>query len=141
MDSQWIGIAVSVLVMLGGTAVNLFIVGRFVGQWSEAMKNIAATLAKVEERVEGVVELADDTHNKLALVDQRLGTTELAASKFWEMRDEFITMRVTVEQHGKRTSEQLDAVGRSIGVIERQLGNLVSTERGFTTLKNKETNR
>jgi hypothetical protein len=64
MQTQWIGIAVSVLVMLGGTAVNLFIIGRFVGQWSEAMRNIAATLQRVEERVEEVGERGDENHRR-----------------------------------------------------------------------------
>jgi hypothetical protein len=134
MDSQWIGIAVSVLVMLGGTAVNLFIIGRFVGQWGEAMKNIAVTLKKVEERVEEVDGRASATETKRSLMDQRLSTAEVAAGKFWEMRDEFTAMRVTVEQEGRHQREKLESVVRSIGVIERQLGNLVSGKTGITVI-------
>lgn len=135
MSTQWVGIAVSVLVMLGGTAVNLFIIGRFVGQWGEAMKNIAKTLQQVEIRVETVEDKADATETKRSLMDQRLVTAEMATAKFWEMRDEFTAMRVTVEQEGKHARDKLESVGRSISVIERQLGNLVSTSRAsFTTL-------
>lgn len=141
MSSQWVGIAVSVLVMLGGTAVNLFIIGRFVGEWGATMKNIASTLSKVEKRVETVEDKADATETKRSLMDQRLGTAEQATAKFWEMRDEFTAMRVTVEQEGKHARDKLDAVSRSISVIERQLGNLVSTRTGFTTLESKDVNR
>ena len=141
MTSNWIGIAISVLIMLGGTAVNLFIIGRFVGQWGEAMKNIAKTLQQVEIRVEHVEDKADATETKRSLMDQRLGTAEQATAKFWEMRDEFTAMRVTVEQEGKHAREKLDSVGRSISVIERQLGNLVSTSRAsFTTLSTEDKN-
>lgn len=140
MDSQWIGIGISVVVMLGGTAVNLFIIGRFVGQWSEAMKNIAKTLAKVEARVEEVGEDSEATSKQVGLIDQRLITAEQAASKFWEMRDEFTAMRVTVEQEGKHSREKLDGLARGQSVIERQLGNLVSSRAGFTTLSNEDRN-
>lgn len=141
MSTQWVGIAVSVLVMLGGTAVNLFIIGRFVGQWGEAMKNIAKTLEKVEGRVEHVETDHELTAAKVGLMDQRLITTEQATSKFWEMRDEFTSMRTTVEIEGKHQRETLDSVGRSIAVIERQLGNLVSSKAGFTTLTTEDANR
>ena len=140
MNSQWIGIAISVLIMLGGTSVNLFIIGRFVGQWGEAMKNIAKTLEKVEVRVEAVEAESDQSVSRLGLFDQRLLTTEHATSKFWEMRDEFTAMRVTVEQQGKHNIEELDSLARSYGVIERQLANLVSTGTGFTTLNSENKN-
>lgn len=140
MNSQWIGIAISVLIMLGGTAVNLFIIGRFVGQWGEAMKNIAKTLEKVEDRVESVEAQGDQSAARLGLFDQRLITTEQATSKFWEMRDEFTAMRVTVEQQGKQSSEKLESLARSYSVIERQLANLVSTHSGFTTLNTENKN-
>lgn len=140
MTSNWIGIAISVVVMLGGTAVNLFIIGRFVGQWGEAMKNIAKTLQQVEVRVESVEDKADATETKRSLMDQRLGTAEAAAAKFWEMRDEFTAMRVTVEQEGKHQRDKLDSVSRSISVIERQLGNLFTSRAGFTTLTTEEKN-
>ncbi len=145
MNSQWVGIGLSVLVMLGGTAVNLFIIGRFVGQWGEAMKNIAAMLAKVEERVEEVDgrvgevgDGAEVTAGRLALVDQRLVTAEQAAAKFWDMREEFISMRVTVELSGKSTTELIASLGRSMSVIERQMGNLVASRAGFTTIETKD---
>lgn len=140
MSTQWIGISMSVLIMLGGTAVNLFIIGRFIGQWGEAMKNIAKTLANVELRVETTEDKAEATAAKVGLIDQRLITTEQAASKFWEMRDEFTAMRVTVESEGRHSREKLDSVSRSISVIERQLGNLVSTKAGFTTLTTEDKN-
>jgi len=141
MNSQWVGIAISVLVMLGGTAVNLFIIGRFVGQWGEAMKNIAKTLQQVETRVESVEEKTDATESKRTVMDQRLVTAEQATAKFWEMRDAFTSMQKTVEIEGKHAREKMDSVGRSISVIERQLANLVSTRAGFTTLSSEDTNR
>jgi len=140
MNPQWIGIAVSVAVVLGGTAVNLFIIGRFVGQWSEAMKNIVATLSKVETRLEEVDDRAEVTESKRTLMEARLGHVEGGVDRFWEMRDEFVTMRVTVEQQGKHSSEKLDSLARSYGVIERQLANLVSTRSGFTTLNSENKN-
>jgi hypothetical protein len=142
MQSQWVGIAISVLVMLGGTAVNLFIIGRFVGQWGEAMKNIAKTLQQVELRVESVEDKADITESKRTVMDQRLITAEQAADKIWEMRDAFTALRVTVEQGSKHQTDKLDSVVRSISVIERQLGNMVSTSRSsFTTLTTDDGNR
>jgi len=109
------------------------------------MRNIASALSKVEDRVDEVDtrvghvgEGAEVTANRLALVDQRLVITEQAASKFWEMREEFIAMRVTVEIEGKRSSEKLDSVGRSISVIERQMGNLVASRSGFTTISSED---
>ena len=140
MTTQWIGIAISVAVMLSGTAVNLFIVGRFVGQWSEAMKNIAATLAKVEQRIEEVEGQADKTEGERRLMDGRLGNVETGLDKFWTLRDEFVTMRTTVEINGKYQSEKLDSVSRSVSVIERQIGNLVSSRSGFTTLTSEDKN-
>lgn len=140
-NSNWVAVAISMLVMLGGTAVNLFIIGRFVGQWGEAMKNIASMLQKVEERVERVETAEDVTSAKVGLMDQRLLTTEQAASKFWEMRDEFTRMTVTIEQEGKHSRAQLDSLARGQSVIERQLANLVSTRTGFTTITTDEANR
>lgn len=134
MDSQWIGIAISVLVMLGGTAVNLFIMGRFVGQWGEAMKNIASTLSKVESRVEEVGDQHDETEGKRALMDARLTTVETGVDRFWAMRDEFVTMRTTVEINSKHQTAKLESLDRSVSVIERQLGSLVGSKAGFTTL-------
>lgn len=141
MQTQWIGIAVSVLVMLGGTAVNLFIIGRFVGQWSEAMKNIAATLKKVEERVEEVGDQGDDNRNAVVMMQPRIESLEATADKFYEMRDAFIRMTTTIEFEGKQTREHLQSLARSQQVIERQLGNLVSTKAGFTTITSEDTNR
>lgn len=141
MQTQWIGIAVSVLVMLGGTAVNLFIIGRFVGQWSEAMRNIAATLQKVESRVEEVGERGDENHNAVAMMQPRLDSLEATADKFYEMRDAFIRMTTTIEFEGKQTREQLQSLARGQGVIERQIGNLVSSKAGFTTITSEDANR
>lgn len=138
---SWIGIAVSVLIMLGGTAVNLFIIGRFVGQWGEAMKNIAKTLERVEVRVEDVEALADSTETKGGLMEARLVNVESGVDRFWQMRDEFVTMRTTVEINGKHQSEKLESVGRSISVIERELGSLVGSKAGFTVLSNEDANR
>ena len=137
MSTQWVGIAVSVLVMLGGTAVNLFIIGRFVGQWGEAMKNIAVTLKKVEERVEEVGEQTAE----VALIDQRLTAAEVAVARLSGMSDQIVRLTTTVEIDGKHSREKLDSVSRSISVIERQLGNLVSTRAGFTTLISEDANR
>ena len=140
MNTSWIGIAISAAVMLSGTAINLFIVGRFVGQWSEAMKNIASTLSKVEQRIEEVEGQADKTEGERRLMDGRLGTVETGLDKFWTLRDEFVTMRTTVEINGKHQSEKLESLGRSVSVIERQIGNLVSTRSGFTTLSSEDKN-
>jgi hypothetical protein len=134
MSSNWVGIAISVLVMLGGTAVNLFIIGRFVGQWSEAMKNIASTLQKVEAQAEAVQDQADGTDGRLQLIDQRLGVAEAATAKFWEMRDAFTRMTVTIESEGKHSREKLESLARGQSVIERQLANLVSAKGGFTVI-------
>ncbi len=140
MNTSWIGIAISAAVMLSGTAINLFIVGRFVGQWSEAMKNIASTLSKVEQRIEEVEGQADKTEGERRLMDGRLGNVETGLDKFWTLRDEFVTMRTTVEINGKHQSEKLDSVSRSVSVIERQIGNLVSSRSGFTTLTSEDKN-
>lgn len=140
MGSDWWGIALSVLVMLGGTAVNLFIIGRFVGQWGEAMRNIAKTLDKVEERVEVVEGDGEVLSTKIGLMDQRLITTEQAASKFWEMRDAFTAMQKTVEIEGKYARETMASVNRSISGIERMVGNLFTAKAGFTTITTDDKN-
>jgi hypothetical protein len=126
MTTSWIGIAISVVVMLSGTAANLFIIGRFVGQWGEATKNIATTLSKVERRVEDVESSGEKTESERRLMDGRLKNAESGVDRFWEMRDEFVTMRTTVELEGKHSREKLDSVSRSVSVIERQIANLVS---------------
>jgi len=141
MDTQWIGIAVSVLVMLGGTAVNLFIIGRFVGQMSESMRNTTTTLGKIEERLEEVDGAGTETAKQVGLMDQRLKVAETATGEFWKMRDAFTELKTTVEITGKHTGDKLDSVGRSIGVIERQLGSLVSSKAGFTTITTEDKNR
>ena len=140
MDTQWIGIAVSVLVMLGGTAVNLFIIGRFVGQMSESMRNTTTTLGKIEERLEEVDGAGTETAKQVGLMDQRLKVAETATVEFWKMRDAFTELKTTVEIEGKHARDKLDSVGRSIGVIERQLGNLVSSKGGFTTITTEDKN-
>lgn len=134
MSLQWVGPAISVLVMLGGTAVNLFIIGRFIGQLSETVRNVTATVSKVEARLE---EIGQET-DKIPLIDQRLSVVEIATSKFWEMRDEFTAMRVTVEQEGRHSREKLDSLARGQSVIERQLANLVTSKAGFTVIQNEE---
>jgi DNA anti-recombination protein RmuC len=134
--SQWAGVAISVVGMLGITAANLFFMGRFVGQWSEAMKNIVATIAKVEERVEAVEEQAME----VPLIDHRLAAAEAAISRFWELRDEFTALRVTVEQQGQHSREKLDSLARGQSVIERQMANLFNTRAGFTTLTSEDKN-
>lgn len=140
MSPQWINIAITVLVILAGTAVNLFIIGRFVGQWGEAMKHTANTLAKVEQRLEEVETSADETENKRALMEGRLQNVETGVDRFWTMRDEFVTMRTTVELEGKHQREQLAAQARSLSVIERQLANLVASKAGFTTISSEDKN-
>lgn len=140
MNPQWVGLIVTVLVALGGTAANLFLMGRFVGQWGEAMKNNVAALAKVEARLEDVEDRTDETENRRALMEPRLQTVESGVDRFWAMRDEFVTMRTTVEIEGKHAREKLEAVARGMAVIERQLGNLVTTKAGFTTLTSEDKN-
>lgn len=137
MDSQWVGIGISVVVMLGGTAVNLFIIGRFVGQWGEAMKNIADTLSKVEKRVEEVGEHGE----QIPLLDQRLSAAEVAVAKLTGMSDQLVRLTTTIEIGDKHNREKLDGVSRSIAVIERQIGSMVSTRIGFTTLTTDDGNR
>lgn len=121
LDTNWIGIVLSALVMLGGTAVNLFIIGRFVGQWSEAMKNMSSALTRVEAQVAEVTDQSESNQGKLQLMDQRLLVVEAATSRFWEMREQFVTLRVTVEMTTKRTEETMITVQKSILAIETSL--------------------
>lgn len=137
---QWVSIALTVLVVLGGTAVNLFILGRVIGRWGEAMANLGKTLDGVEQRVEDVEEHTAKNATKIGLIDQRLVAAEQVAQKFWEMRDEFTAMRVTVESEGRHARDKMDGIGRSISVIERQMANLVTTRAGFTTLTSEDKN-
>jgi hypothetical protein len=71
----------------------------------------------------------------------RLESLEATADKFYEMRDAFIRMTTTIEFEGKQTREHLQSLARGQSVIERQLGNLVSTRAGFTTITSEDTNR
>jgi hypothetical protein len=135
--TPWIGIGISILTVLGGSAVNLFIIGRFIGRSDEAMKNVASTLEKVEGRVEEVAVLAD----KVPLLDQRLTATEVAVAAVAGMKEQITRLTTTIEIDGKHSREKLEGVSRSISVIERQLGNLVTTRAGFTTLTSEDTNR
>jgi hypothetical protein len=135
--TPWIGIGISILTVLGGSAVNLFIIGRFIGRSDEAMKNVASTLEKVEGRVEEVAVLAD----KVPLLDQRLTATEVAVAAVAGMKEQITRLTTTIEIDGKHSREKLEGVSRSISVIERQLANLVTTRAGFTTLTSDETNR
>jgi hypothetical protein len=134
--AAWIGAGSAVLVMLSGTAANLFMMGRFIGQWSEALRNLGTTLNDVEKRMERVEDAGDNLSSKVGLMNQRLGHTESAAAKFWEMRDAFIAMKMTVEMGAKAQQEKLEALTRGQAVIERQLGNLVTTRSrsGFTEI-------
>jgi hypothetical protein len=135
--TPWIGIGISILTVLGGSAVNLFIIGRFIGRSDEAMKNVASTMEKVEGRVEEVAVLAD----KVPLLDQRLTATEVAVAAVAGMKEQITRLTTTIEIDGKHSREKLEGVSRSISVIERQLGNLVTTRAGFTTLTSEDTNR
>ena len=134
MDSNWVGIGISVLVMLGGTAVNLFIIGRFVGQWGESMRNIAETLKKVEDRVEEVGEHGE----QIPLLDQRLTAAEVAVAKLSGMSDQIVRLTTTIEIDGKHSREKLDSVGRSIAVIERQLANIATGRTSGLTVISSE---
>lgn len=137
---QWLGLGLTILVVLGGTGVNLFFMGRFVGKWGELMNHLSKTIADVEERLEAAEAHGDQTAHKVGLMDQRLAGAEAAASKFWEMRDEFTAMRTTIELEGKYARDTQESIKRSIAVIERQLGNLVTTRGGFTTLHSDDKN-
>lgn len=136
LDPNWTAVSIAGLVMLGGTAINLFIIGRFVGQWSEAMKNMSSALGRVEAQVLEVSDLSDGNASKLQLMDQRLLVVESATSRFWEMREQFVTLRVTIEMTAKRSDEVAASTGRAIAGIERQLANLVvtRTKSGLTQL-------
>lgn len=151
---QWLSIAISLVIMITGTAANLFIIGRFVGRHGEALKHMAGTLGKVEERVEENRDITDKqislieerveiAHTKLGLVDVRLVQAEVGLARFWEMRDEFVSLRVTVELTNKQNAESLGQIHRGQSVIERQLANLVSTriEGGFMKMSSEDTNR
>lgn len=141
MSPQWISVVVAALVMLGGTAINLFIIGRFVGQWSEAMKHLSGTLDRVEARVEAAETQGAMTATEVGRIDARVKITEAVAEKFWEMRDAFIRMTTTLEIEGKQQREKMDSIARGQSVIERQLGNLVASKAGFTTIENEGSNR
>lgn len=139
MDADWTGVAISLLAGAAGLAVNLFIIGRFVGQWGEAVKNTASTLEKVEAGLKQVGEVAEDTAGKVRLIDARVKVTEAAADKFWEMRDAFIRMTTTMEVEGKQQRERLDGIARGQSVIERQLANIVTANRrGAMTIRSSE---
>lgn len=140
MNPVWVSIAISVVVVLIGTATNLFVIGRFFGRWSATTQNITSTLEKVERRLEDVEERSDASESKRALMDARLTNVEGGVDRFWQMRDEFVTMRTTVEINGKHQNEKLESLGRSVSVIERQIGNLVSSRAGFTTLQSEDKN-
>lgn len=140
MNAAWISIAISVLVVLIGTATNLFVIGRFFGRWSATTQNITATLEKVERRLEDVEGRAEEGDSERRLMDGRLKIVEGGVDRFWEMRDEFVTMRTTIEIEGKHSREKLESVSRSVSGIERQLANLVSTRSGFTTLTSEDKN-
>lgn len=141
MNPMWISIGISLLAVLVGTATNLFVIGRFFGRWSETTKNITATLEKVERRLEDVEGKAEEGDSQRLLMDGRLKIVEGGVDRFWQMRDEFVTMRTTVEINGKHQNEKLESLGRSVSVIERQIGNLVSTRAaGFVTLTSEEKN-
>jgi hypothetical protein len=75
------------------------------------------------------------------MMQPRIDSLEATADKFYEMRDAFIRMTTTIEFEGKQTREQLQSLARGQSVIERQLGNLVSSKAGFTTINNEDTNR
>jgi hypothetical protein len=141
VDADWTGVAISALVVLGGLAVNLFVIGRFVGQWGEAMRNTAATLAKVERAAQQIGEAHEVTVGDVRLLDARVKVTEDAASKFWEMRDAFIRMTAAIEIEGKQQRERLDGLARGQSVIERQLANIVSGRGGGLTVISTEDGR
>ena len=142
MDADWTGVAISAVVVLGGLAVNLFIIGRFVGQWGEAMKNSTATLAKVESSLREVGEAGEETSGKVQLLEARVKVTEAAADKFWEMRDAFIRMTTTMEVEGKQQREKLDGIARGQSVIERQLANIATGRAsGLTVMTSEEQGR
>jgi len=138
VDADWTGVAISAAVVLGGLAVNLFVIGRFIGQWGEAMKNTTTTLKKVEETLHEVGEAAEQTSGKVQLLDARVKVTEAAADKFWEMRDAFIRMTTTMEIEGKQQREKLDSIARGQSVIERQLANIATGRTGGLTVMSTE---
>lgn len=129
MGSEWTAVAISVVVVLAGVGVNLFVIGRFIGQWAEAMRNITTTLTTVKDEASTTAALAEATAGHVQLLDARVKVTESAADKFWEMRDAFIRMTTTIEFEGKQSREKLDGLARGQSVMERQLAN-IATGRG-----------
>lgn len=126
MNPQWISLGVTIVVVLVGTAVNLFLIGRFVGSFTEAMRNLTQLFGKIEERVEAVEDRSEDSRTWQADVAARLEQAERGTAVVAEFRDEFIAMRATVQSETRHSNEKLDSVVRSIGVIERQLANISS---------------
>ncbi len=135
---QWVSPIVTVVVMLVGLAANIFVMGRFIGRQTMQLGNIETSMARVETRVEDVEDLADSTESQRALMEGRLRQVETGVDRFWEMRDEFVRLRTTFEIESKHQAESLERLGRSVAVIERQLGNLVTSRAGFTTLSNED---
>lgn len=140
MLTQWLNLAITAIVVLGGTGLNLFILGRVVGKWEGSMKTVVDALQKVEKLADEASEASTQNHGALALLGARMDTAEAALSKFWQMRDEFVALRTTIEIEGKNQREKMDSIARSQGVMERQLANMVSTKAGFTTLSSENKN-
>lgn len=130
MDSSWIAVGISVLVVLGGTGANLFIMGRQVGQMNESMRNTASTLKDFKERLDEVGDMSAENAQGLSLVDQRVKATEAATGEFWKMRDAFTAMKTTAELEGKYAREKLESMDRSLREMGRTLANAMHTRLG-----------
>lgn len=124
MSSQWVAVALSVLVVLGGTGLNLFVIGRFIGQWSTALVRVSDDLTKIENRMGEVEDRADATEKRVLTLQGELNVVNKAMDQFWELRDAFMKLSGVLELTSKHTGEQLDGLKRGQAVIERQLATI-----------------
>lgn len=131
--SPWVPVAISAFFGLITLAANLLMLGRWAGSTSKAIENLATIVAKLEKRVEEFETEIEGEASLRADFATRMIAAEKVAETFWTLRDQIIAMRAAGEVEQKYSREKLDALGRSIGQIQRQLGNLATGKNGLFT--------
>ena len=127
MSAEWWAFGLTVIAMLAGTAVNVFLVGRWIGASTAQISSLASTQDDHADRIEALERSRQTEAAAREAVIERLKRAEEAAQVLWRVRDDFVAMKAASEVENRHTREKLEAVARSQAEIARQLANMVTT--------------
>lgn len=120
---KWLPLAVSL-------AINLLIVGIFVGSLKQTVKGLADAIATIGRRLDAYDNFADQSQIDRANIRARLEAVEKIASDLHTILDKLSRFQAATEVEHRYTRDKLDTLSRDMQSAQRQLANVAGLRPG-----------